>query len=275
MIESPRLDLPVQQIIDLYNLKGLSSIKIGAIYNVSHTAILDLLQRNGQKRKSIASYLKKYTENESYFELIDIPEKAYFLGFFFADGCNSKGNSTIVIKIGEKDKYILEKFRDSIKSNGKIAISLSKNPKHQNMSIFRIHSDKISRDLYKLGAGDNKSLTLKFPTRVPNHLLSHFVRGYFDGDGCISMAKQNPTLAHIAICLTQEFGEKLKEILLELNINSRVAKVGGIHRLDFGGRQQCIKFAKWLYKDANGLFLNRKYDRLKKLEDYQKIITPK
>lgn len=32
--------------------------------------------------------MKKYTVNENYFENLNSPEKAYVLGFLYADGCN-------------------------------------------------------------------------------------------------------------------------------------------------------------------------------------------
>jgi len=40
-------------------------------------------------------------------------------------------------------------------------------------------------DLIALGCIPRKSLLLKFPTsnQVPEHLIRHFIRGYFDGDG--------------------------------------------------------------------------------------------
>ena len=53
-----------------------------------------------------------YTLNENYFEQIDTQEKAYFLGFLWADGCNCNGVIHLVLQ--EKDKYILEKFNELI-----------------------------------------------------------------------------------------------------------------------------------------------------------------
>ena len=44
---------------------------------------------------------------------------------------------------------------------------------------------KIFKDLIKLGVTPRKSLTLKFPTFLNEDLMRHFIRGYFDGDGCI------------------------------------------------------------------------------------------
>lgn len=51
----------------------------------------------------------KYTYNSNYFNVIDTPEKAYWLGFIAADGCvsiNSKTNSgelTIKLQISDND----------------------------------------------------------------------------------------------------------------------------------------------------------------------------
>lgn len=51
---------------------------------------------------------------------------------------------------------------------------------------------ELCEDLEKLGGIKNKSLVLNFPTSsiVPDYLLNHFIRGYFDGDGCIWNGKR-------------------------------------------------------------------------------------
>ena len=45
-------------------------------------------------------------------------------------------------------------------------------------------------DLINLGCIPNKSLTLTFPDFINDELLPHFIRGYFDGDGCIWNGKR-------------------------------------------------------------------------------------
>jgi hypothetical protein len=47
----------------------------------------------------------------------------------------------------------------------------------------------MATDLVKHGCYRNKSLTVEFPKWLPNELKSHFVRGYFDGDGGVSVSK--------------------------------------------------------------------------------------
>ena len=54
-------------------------------------------------------------------------------------------------------------------------------------------------DLNKLGVVERKSLILTFPTeqQVPKHLMPHFIRGYFDGDGSVYKQKQGNTKIEI------------------------------------------------------------------------------
>ena len=56
--------------------------------------------------------------------------------------------------------------------------------------VLAIVSDKLSSALSKLGGTPRKSLTLEFPKFIPKHLMSHFIRGYFDGDGSVWNGKR-------------------------------------------------------------------------------------
>ncbi len=48
----------------------------------------------------------------------------------------------------------------------------------------------MCNDLIGHGATIRKSLTLTFPTHLDEKLIKHFLRGYFDGDGCINYRPQ-------------------------------------------------------------------------------------
>ena len=50
---------------------------------------------------------------------------------------------------------------------------------------MQISNSTISKDLENLGMVANKSLILAFPTFISKELMPHFIRGYFDGDGCV------------------------------------------------------------------------------------------
>jgi|SRR3989338_1410863 len=125
--------------------------------------------------------------NHDFFEKWN-SDMAYVLGFFAADGCmirNNRGAYFIEFHITDKD--LLFAIRAAMKSNHKVAIRV-KNPKHKIGYRIQIGSIKMYRDLEVLGFTARKSLTLRMPT-VPARLFGDFVRGYFDGDGCIYFKK--------------------------------------------------------------------------------------
>ena len=109
--------------------------------------------------------------NHNTFEIIDTEEKAYWLGFLYADGCISKNQNIIQIALKRADKTHLEKFREFI-GNTNNKITYSKNTKSYR---FCFNSKKIKQDLIKLGCIPAKSLTLKFPTekQIPKDLIRH------------------------------------------------------------------------------------------------------
>mgnify|MGYP002625860766 CR=1 FL=1 len=93
-----------------------------------------------------------------------------------------------------------------------------KNPNWQDQYIFSVSSPKMKVDLIRLGAIPNKSLILEFPKDIPNDLIRHFVRGYFDGDGCISKNEDRCSLVS-----TENFCVELSHILQEkLGIHSSI-----------------------------------------------------
>jgi hypothetical protein len=140
------------------------------------------------KRKDV-NYIKKrkYFYNEDFFERIDNEEKAYFLGFLFADGCVinnvEKYRYQVTLKLHTKDKHILEEFIKKI--NGEMDVWT-----HGQRDICEINlsGKKIVTDLINKGVVPNKTFTITYPI-IDEYLERHFLRGYFDGDGCIRISK--------------------------------------------------------------------------------------
>lgn len=55
------------------------------------------------------------------FENIDTEEKAYWLGFLYADGCVGSKESKVELSLAEKDLRHMEKFRSFIGIENKIS----------------------------------------------------------------------------------------------------------------------------------------------------------
>lgn len=203
----------------------------------------------------------KYTYNKHYFKNIDTEEKAYWLGFLFADGCiNEKPKSKVLeIILAEEDKEHLNKFIYAIEGNQEPKLKQVKlNGKTYNSYRLSICCTELCNDLIKLGCLPRKSLILEFPKySLPLNLYKHFIRGYVDGDGSIS------TRSRVSIVGTENFLNDIQDHfinelgLTKINLNS---KKGTNAKQYEKGNVQGKKILKYLYKDSN-IYLDRKYNK--------------
>lgn len=132
-------------------------------------------RRNKQERN------RTYTLDRNFFDLINSPEKAYFLGFLYADGHNKADTGNISINLQERDVDILIKLKKLINSNCPLRFWKKRKDSHQNQFILSIYSVYMSQQLIKLGCVPKKSLILQFPTedQVPRNFINHFIRRIF------------------------------------------------------------------------------------------------
>jgi len=250
-----KLDKYNSYIIDGYN-SGKSINYLSNLYSSSYETISDLLHRNNVNVTS-----NKYSYKESYFENIDSQDKAYFLGFLYADGNRSKSQYKVSLKLQEKDKHILETFQRYLDTSCPLK---RRKTTHQDQYSLEIYNKKISNDLYAKGLIPAKSLILDFPNFLNDDSLCHFVRGYFDGDGCFTYyLSKNHYKTMIHILGSGIFCDKLSKILKQkLNINSYIyhPDKNKIFDLTISGNVQVRKFMEWLYQNSSeDLRLKRKY----------------
>ena len=208
---------------------------------------------------------RKYTINEKYFEQIDTQEKAYILGFLYADGYNCENKGRVKITLAKKDEEILHKFKDCLETNRPLYSIKNKDGLYEELIFVNI---KISDDLRKLGVVQRKTHILTFPTFLQDELIRHFIRGYFDGDGCLtgSLIGINKTYFswRVSIVGTTNFLVKLDEILNEeININKNPFRTSHkesphIQSLEIYRKGDVIKFLDWMYEDSK-IHLDRKY----------------
>ena len=154
-------------------------------------------------------FKRKSYVNLNYFENIDTPEKAYWLGFLAADGY-IVGNE-LNIQLQKQDKKHLQKFSDSINGNLTIRDINGKNNFETTYSHYRvsIKSNKMVEDLSKYGIVPKKSLILTAPP-ISSNLYGYWIIGYMDGDGCVSKNKKK---IRISFTGTKEVLEFIKTYL--------------------------------------------------------------
>lgn len=246
---------------------GKSAKDIASELNVTPTTVRRWL-RISKKSSSIEDFIscgKKYFFNEFYFDNVDTEDKAYFLGFLYADGYNDERNYSINLSLIETDIAILEKFKGILKSTRPLQYVKIKHKvlNIQNQWRLALSSKHMSQQLVKLGCMQAKTFKITFPNWLREDLLRHFIRGYFDGDGSISISKHRETFTMVG---TESFLEEVQTVLMrELGLNKtkfykRFPEDGtNITSLIYVGSGSLKKIMDWLYKDAS-YFLKRKHD---------------
>lgn len=172
------------------------------------------------------------------------------------------------IALQEEDKYILEFMKKELNSEKPLEFLDYSNKcnngyHYKNQYRLTIFNKHICETLNKIGMVQNKSLILTFPD-IDESLYSHFIRGYFDGDGSVSFSESNSNCI-VTITSTIEFCSAIKEILKNtININTGIynaSNKNGITKVaSISGKFQVEKFGQFIYQDANH-YLQRKYDK--------------
>ncbi len=233
-------------------------------FNEEYTkrAIQSFCYRNKKKMRKLSDEefskqqsqnARKYHINQDYFKTWS-RNMAYILGLWYADGC-IYGGRLFDITLHKKDKYILKKIAEELQYEGSISDYVDRQAARINFSCKVIYNDLVN-----LGGTERKSLTVNFPKEiVPEEYLPDFIRGYFDGDGCVMCLKNN-RLNSAFTCGNRRFLEVLLEILKE-----KAGIQGGSFddtcaSLKFG-KKDTFRLGQYMYQNNPELFLLRKKEK--------------
>lgn len=253
--------------IQLYK-SGKTNLQIAYDLLVSENGFSRALKKKEIEKRTYSETNRKYKRNSEYFDNINTPNKAYILGLIYADGNNYIwGNKhCFSLSLQEEDKSILERIRDELEYEGELQfVEISKkNPNHKNAYKLVITDEHMCNQLKKIGVVERKSLILTFPTFLRPDLIRHFVRGYFDGDGCISRINKSKKW-HTITAGTYEFCSSLSNILKSIFIKNNVRQpkqsIGkNTYTISTAANLSTYKFLSWLYQDCD-MKLERKYQR--------------
>lgn len=191
----------------------------------------------------------------------------YFIGFALADGCVNKAKVQFTLNI--KDKSQLEFFKQKFACTNKISVYLSKNHNvYECWAAYKI--SYFEEDLYHLGLIPRKTGKELW---LPYMKSPHFVRGFFDGDGTIYTTSALTKASKLYYIHRLEFTCSNKNFIYCLNnyiceelpienrsINRKAANKQSNYFIRFQGKY-LLKFCEWLYRDSEGLRLERKYQK--------------
>lgn len=173
----------------LYN-KQISFKEFCTKYHVSDSTMRIFFKENNLE---LISSRKSNTIQHDYFNKINTAEKAYIFGMYIADGyiSISKSSSRFGISLNVNDIELLTKIRDILSPLSKLyfekarinAQGIKSNPMYK----LIISSKTICDKLNQYNCGKNKTNLLKsIKNIIPKEYMFDFIRGYFDGDGCIT-----------------------------------------------------------------------------------------
>ena len=168
---------------DYRNGIGLNELSLK--YGIHRTSVRGLLKRRGEKLKNFSESRRIYTINDNFFEVLN-ENSLYVLGFLYADGYHNENRKSIRLSLKETDEEILVKIKNVLGSNRPLGVDTSRGENFK-QKYLDINNVKISNRLKILGCVQNKTFKITFPDFIPDEIMRHFIRGYFDGDGGLTL----------------------------------------------------------------------------------------
>lgn len=236
--------------IEEYKNSNVSALAIARKYHLNEKNFNLHLKNLGIMRTTWE--YENYDVDESYFEKINTPDKAYWLGMLFADGSvrrNGDRSSQVVLELSNVDMNHLEKFKKALKYTGDI-----KHRKNRSISAVRISRNKMERDLESKGCIPNKTENGWVNIESLNGYVSDFLRGFIDGDGYIEKSYKK-----WRVVITVK-AEKIKNALMTMmqKYKPTCRKEKDFFRVNVENQSGFYQLLEDLYPNAS-TYLTRKY----------------
>lgn len=239
-------------------LEGKTLVETAAISGYSATACFNALKRRGIPSRSSAEQRRRYSLDQTFFDVIDTEQKAYWLGFITADGCID--DNSLRFDLAAIDAGHLSKFTADIQSTQPVGFRNSKRyDEFHPQAYLYLNSERLVKALKALGVAERKSLDGKPCEKVPPHLLPAYWRGLFDGDG--SIGHYTSPIRHWRATLVgnyyvvSAFRDYVATIVTS---KATVCPRGKIFGISYVGLSLPGTIVKVLYGDAT-VYLDRKY----------------
>lgn len=172
----------------------------------------------------------------------------------YSDGSVSKNQFYLKLK----DEDIINRFKVALNSSA--PIQRRYNGGYESYCLT-ISSKKSCNNLIHWGCVPNKTKVIQLPN-LREDLYRHFIRGFFDGDGCLSIDSK---LYHCRFDLTSAskvFLEQLRPIITNIALTNgglNKEKLYDVWHLQYSGKQ-VVQILDWLYSNTT-LYLKRKYEK--------------
>jgi hypothetical protein len=250
--------------------------------SINKSTISSYARRNGLKvsKESIYRILSKNSIYiNKYINVVD-PDIAYILGLIWSDGnvsfANNNSKTPIIkhtcVKYDSLNSDLIFEKLNWRRFESENMKSLGKNTMIANWVSSRELGNYLISNNYR----DKDLGTYIFENF--NNLLSHFLRGFFDGDGCITISNSGLKYKQIAIYFSSTHTQDwtfITKILDSLSIKYKTRintdKLGKSSQIYINDSKSIYNLCEFIYKDSDGIRLERKYDKYKDFLEYKKI----
>lgn len=216
--------------------------------------VFSFLNRKGWSRNKGRTRI--HSLKDSVFSCLYSPEQAYWLGILYTDGwVTSEG----CIGLASKDYDLVSKFRSFVESSRSIRKRTKiVGEKAYVIYEFTLNSLVMLKSLSIYGIIPNKTYDHSASIHIPlGDLSHHFWRGCLDGDGCISLRKNN----YVSIVLSNNNLELLNSFLKYTGVGY-ISKNGREARLDNYSPQRAFDILYSIYEcSSKDTRLDRKFEK--------------
>lgn len=191
------------------------------------------------------------------------PNLAYIVGYIFADGCISKDWYSLGFLCHSKDEEILVAIHKELNVTTKIHRDPAREyggRKNGPRTYFNVNNKQLVlslRDRFGL-VPQKTSLDLPMP-EIPDAYVGHFVRGYFDGDGHVSVSKKHNG-GRASFVGSETFVRQMSSAIGRLIGSDNVClfRQGKVWSATWTLWESLEKIHKLIYPDGDYIYLSRK-----------------
>ncbi len=196
-----------------------------------------------------------YSFNEKFFDSITTEGQAYALGLMFADGNVHTKRNAISLTLCDKD--IVYKMKDLLEATHPVRKKEHKNPNHNDSYELCINSAHMKASLITLGCVPNKtSYNIVIPSLDNDDLVRHFIRGYFDGDGNVTIKPPRIYESNFYGC--KSMMESISQVIELVGVSHILRKHGNSFRISMF-YNNTRRLRDYMYNNAS-VYMERKYD---------------
>lgn len=248
----------IQQIIINYRDLKMSLKGSGKDYGINGLQVRNLLKVNNIPQRKNGKDSRKFKVNDHFFNT-ESPNMAYILGFWAADGNVHSKENRMELELAVIDKEILVQINEILENERPIKEYECANGYVKAKLLF--WSKVIKEKFKEYGIVPNKTYSkdFSFPFKMSEEYIIDYIRGFFDGDGCV---KKSNSLTFELNSLNKKFLEDISSFLQKkYNINTQLSITGlnNVYRLYCYG-EDAKKVYQILYTPG-ALFLKRKKDK--------------